>query len=557
MSPGKEGVVVRVWELGGGTAVCQYTGHGSAVHQVSTMGHISSSSSNDASTAAGGSGPWSHQQNWQGGVEEQGGPEGLATRVGPGLIASLDVSGGIHIWRSDTGGAVTTFIPDEMPDTTDSLRSGLQPAGVGLTSLAGVTAHATANAAASLAAAGVGTSSTSGSHSSSAASGAASLVTPSGGSVTAAGGNHSGGLAGANPPAGWYSGYRGGFLQRGCSSGPGWQALSGQNMVLQPPSPYAAGIGAGATAALGLGAPFGYTCLASPGGCGFGAGISSSTGGTWDGRLLAGTADARICVLDVNTGGLMREMLAVASGNGMEPSSTVVQAVATGGTGSSSSWIAAGTGQGWMLLLDHRCSTAVASWRGHEGGVLQCEGVGGRHQLLSLGHDRLLKVWDLRRLGSSATVGAKAGGPRAWASGEPLAAYGFLAEEGVHAGGKVAATAAAAPPRMQQAWRAGKEGLEGFTVYKEMAVVYGGHHIGVVPVGGQAGPLTAAAAGRGGSAGKDRGAGKGEAVQLVRTQGIKGERKGKEGAGIVGVGLLPHSRLMVVGTEDGFLKVCC
>jgi hypothetical protein len=96
--------------------------------------------------------------------------------------------------------------------------------------------------------------------------------------------------------------------------------------------------------------------------------------------------------------------------------------------------------------------------------------------------------------------------------------------------------------------------LEGFVVHKEMAVVYGGPNIGVVPVGGQAASSAAAAGGVGG--GKGRGSGKGEAVQLVRMQSLKGERKGKEGAAIVGLGLLPHSRLMVVGTEDGYLKVC-
>lgn len=43
-------------------------------------------------------------------------------------------------------------------------------------------------------------------------------------------------------------------------------------------------------------------------------------------------------------------------------------------------------------------------------------------------------------------------------------------------------------------------------------------------------------------------------IDMQRLQGVRGA---KEGAGIVAARLLPHSRLLVAGAEDGRVLVCC
>lgn len=520
---GRGGVVVRAWDLASCTAIAQYTGHTRAVHTLLPLP-----------------------------------TPGWAAGAGPGearsgcLVASLDVTGGLHVWDAGTSRAVHTFIPEEPEEGAapgDAGVAGGYPAQLPPTPEA---------AAASMAAALVppgGTGAPGG------LSGAAAAAVAGGG----VGGYSGPGLISSGSSVGPGSSWEGGgnsFLARGAASGCGWYAVAGGGRPGGSGSPggVVGGSAAGVSSALGLGGALGYTCLAAAGGggpwgCRGGAGPPPLAAAS---LLLAGTADGRVVTLDMDTGGLVSEVSGAPGRLGAEPRSRVVTSLGWGVAGCHP-WCAAGCGTGWVTLLDMRCGGVVAAWQAHEGAVTQVEGMelgGGAPLLLTCGSDRWLRVWDIRAA-SCASRAAAPGVDGAW-------------------GG----------PRCLAALR-GSRDLEGFQVYQEAAVVYSasGGHLGIVPVAGPTAAAAAPGAGApsasssvssisslaGGSAaggghmvssssavvgrsGAKIDAGEVVQVQMSPVRGLKG---GGRDLGVAGMALLPASRLLLLAAEDGHVHVVC
>ncbi|WIA22803.1 hypothetical protein OEZ86_009755 [Tetradesmus obliquus] len=120
------------------------------------------------------------------------------------------------------------------------------------------------------------------------------------------------------------------------------------------------------------------------------------------------------------------------------------------------------------------------------------------------------------------------------------------------------------------AFKGTRDGIEGFVVYQDAAIVYGGANLGLAPLdsGGSSSSVPSQQQQQGWSAPAAA------VTRNVRMTGIrggsarglgsggKGSREGlgpkaaSSGSAIVGLGLLPHSKLLVVGSEDGQLKIC-
>lgn len=366
------------------------------------------------------------------------------------------------------------------------------------------------------------------------------------------------------------------------------------------------------SAALALGGgQLGYTCIATVssssafadrlGFCGSSSGAggsscvddgSSAGFGSW-GLLLAGTADGHVCCLDVETGTLVDDMqacldpkpllnpgyhytpqqqllmqqqqqhsqlnplmLAAAGAPGVygslgweDPSSCVVSAVCSSSGGRSiggfrglGGWLAAGSGSGRVMLLDSRAGLVIGSWQAHSQRVSQLQGLPGFRadwQLLSCSQDKTLKLWDLRMLRHTRYWSAAAGG----GSGvlNPVAVY-----------------------------KGSKDGIEGFVVYQDAAIVYGGANLGLAPLDSSSSSSASQQQQQ-----QDWSSPASAVTRQVRMTGIRGggarglgggsSKASREGLGpkptssgsaIVGLGLLAHSKLLVVGSEDGQLKIC-
>jgi WD40 repeat protein len=323
---------------------------------------------------------------------------------------------------------------------------------------------------------------------------------------------------------------------------------------------------------------------------------SSSSGNVNDGYnsgycglVLAGTADGHVCCLDVETGTLVedftacweprqqRQLLpaaaAAAAGMGYysqqqhhpllqqqpttplllagsagtlggweNPSSCVVSAVCSSSSSrGSGGWLAAGSGSGRLLLLDARAGLVIGSWKAHSHRVSQLQGLEGTRgdwQLLSCSQDKMLKLWDLRMLRHT----------RHWSGGNSSSSGSLPVA----------------------AFKGTKDGIEGFVVYQDAAIVYGGANLGLAPLDSsgssssnvpsqqqQGWSAPAAAVTRnvrmtGVRGGSTRGLG---SSAKVSREGL-GPKVASSGSAIIGLGLLQHSKLLVVGCEDGQLKIC-
>jgi hypothetical protein len=580
--------------------------------------------------------------------------------LGPGssAVASLDVSGAIHVWSRATGTQLQTFVPldpAEGPGVTSytaarpplpspgaaaaaaggGLGGGYVAAtgGLGMTGSARQTREYVSSAAGITTADSRRASVSTGVYATPAAA-EAPLSSTSSAAEAAAGA--AGGIQAAS----------GGYWERGCSGGRGWQAIAalptaqqlaagnsaaaGSISSLSPGSAGAAGgvmdAAAGGAAALGgpgwplAGGHMGYTCMVpvdsssaaaddlllsgSSGSSGDGCGSNGSSMGL----LLAGTADGHVCLLDVETGTLMQDSIACwdprpwmlsgssggygrgplpqlqqqqmqanplqgagpgpgglspagwdGLGTAADPSTCVLYSLchsrSSSGRGGSAlgSWVGAGSGGGRVTLLDMRAGVVVANWQAHSQRVSQLQslsGVQGDHLLVSCSADRTMKLWDLRMMPAAAV---------------PHASLVAAGSSGGDWGSSSSSSSLAAP---LTTFRSGREGIEGFGVYQDAAIVYGGASIGLVPLelpvqGGSTGGT--AAGWPGGLAGQLQHQ-QGGTVQMVRMTAVRGlgyrgsgGREGLSAAGagsVVGLGLLPHSKLLVVGTEDGLMRVC-
>ena len=76
------------------------------------------------------------------------------------------------------------------------------------------------------------------------------------------------------------------------------------------------------------------------------------------------------------------------------------------------------------------------------------------------------------------------------------------------------------------------EPVTGFAIQQGDVIAHAGGHVGVLSLHGP--PYV---------------------QQFVPTR-LSNARGGKDAASLVGLDILPHSRLLVAGTEDGFIKIC-
>jgi len=612
-----------VWELADAEAKMQYTSHTAAVHQVTFLGACSSA------------------------------------------VASLDVSGAIHVWDRTTGSQLQTFCPVDLSDTGAAYTSSRAAASATLRPLqsfgaGGSVRNAEDSRAAAVGAAGpvAGASggasaagSTRVSRDSTAAAAAAAGAGAAGdsrrGSTSLgadlaftdplAAGDAAAAVAAAGGAAG--SVLYGGYWERGCSCGRGWQALTalptsqqlaaggaaaaGGSSTISPGSLAAAGgmldvAGAGSLRGPGWplsGGHLGYTCMVavdsnhalvealaldSSSSDSGGYGSSSSNAGGSTGLLLAGTADGHVCLLDVETGALLEDSVAcwdprprlfpgssargpqqqqlqqqqqvqanpllstaagpagwdgitTAAAAAADPSYAVLSAVchssrAGSGAGSLGGWVGAGSGGGRITLLDMRAGVVVGTWQAHGQRVSQLQGLGnthGEHMLLSCSADKTMKLWDLRMMPQAAAPHAS-----------------LSLSSAVFGGNSFGGNALAAP---LTTYKSGRDGIEGFVVYQDAAIVYGGASLGLAPLELNPQLGSAAVGGAGGMAGQLQQQ-QGGSVQTVRMTAVRGVgyrgASGREGltvaaaSSVVGLGLLPHSKLLAVGTEDGLVRIC-
>lgn len=76
------------------------------------------------------------------------------------------------------------------------------------------------------------------------------------------------------------------------------------------------------------------------------------------------------------------------------------------------------------------------------------------------------------------------------------------------------------------------EPVTGFAIQQSDVIAHAGGHLGVLSIRGP--PFV---------------------QQFVPTR-LTNARGGKDSAGLIGLEILPHSRLLVAGTEDGVIKIC-
>ncbi|GAB4814854.1 hypothetical protein N2152v2_001900 [Parachlorella kessleri] len=281
----------------------------------------------------------------------------------------------------------------------------------------------------------------------------------------------------------------------------------------------------------------------------------SGAGSGWEsGQVAAGTAAGCLCLVDMERGELAGYYDCVPSSLQVGPAAA---GVGISALCCSRSWCGAGTRGGWLSVLDVRSGEVVWWFRRHEAAVT---GLGAyrEHYLVSASKEGSIKLWDLRMgatpRGSSSQPQRKASddGFTSWStrstgSGHPanqdppllpslvtgasiplcLGTFKMTPSDGG------AGAAAASGDRSGAAGG----GLGGLAMYGHQACIgYCGDRLGVVN-------LTPGAA-----SSKSR-------ISVTHVLGAAGAPVGT-GAPIRGLSILPLSRLFVVGSEDGWVRLC-
>ncbi|PNH04938.1 hypothetical protein TSOC_008856, partial [Tetrabaena socialis] len=220
----------------------------------------------------------------------------------------------------------------------------------------------------------------------------------------------------------------------------GWQSMGGLKTGRQLAAVAASGPGGAAAAGGGGG---GAPAAAAAGGGPLRLGFTCMCVAADEHRLLyAGTADARLCALDLERRRVVSEWLAAPAVRQYDTDDAITALCTPAGAGggggggadggpygsagggSAAMWlapecVAAGSRGGRVSVLDRRCGTAALSYRGHGGEVASMASYGS-HCLVTAGGDRQLRLWDLRRCGGGAGGG---GGGSGTAAGSVGAGY--------------------------------------------------------------------------------------------------------------------------------------
>ncbi|KAL0031838.1 hypothetical protein WJX79_010539 [Trebouxia sp. C0005] len=248
--------------------------------------------------------------------------------------------------------------------------------------------------------------------------------------------------------------------------------------------------------------PGGYTALAAGQGRG-------------DGRdMVAGTANGRARWIDVERGLLKADVYCRPLGKSM----------AGGGVSAvhaSSNHLAAGLTSGHAAVVDDRTGAVVAFWKGHDAAMTALASVD-THHLLTASQDHSLKLWDLR-MGADALhldSSTSSSYPRTVDSDQTQRQA--ITNKRPKAGG----------PGCIATFTGHTEPVSGFALHQGDVVAHAGGHLGVLSLNGPPYPET-----------------------FVPTR-LSNTRGGKDSASLVGLEILPHSRLLVAGAEDGVIKIC-
>eukprot|EP00873_Tetraselmis_striata_P013323 jgi/Tetstr1/433587/TSEL_022853.t1 len=238
----------------------------------------------------------------------------------------------------------------------------------------------------------------------------------------------------------------------------------------------------------------GLSCLAA-GGAYLGAGHA----------LLAGTADGRLHLLDAaradaaGAGRWTEFRVAYEDSTATsEPGAAALSTVAVTPLGCA----AVGTAGGRLALLDARSGRVEVAWSAHGGEVTSLVAAEGGHRLLSASADSTVKLWDLRRAAPPAS--------------------------------RAPPTSTLVPmlsPTMLHQWRCASPPA-GLHTLGSQALCYAGVQVGVLQLQAPFG---------------------GGFRAVRRRAAVKGQPR--ESA-ISGIALLPNSQLLLVGTEDGQIRIC-
>lgn len=248
--------------------------------------------------------------------------------------------------------------------------------------------------------------------------------------------------------------------------------------------------------------PGGYTTLA-PG------------QGRGEGRdMVAGTANGRARWIDVERGLLKADVYCRPLGKSM----------AGGGVSAldaSSNHLAAGLTSGHAAVVDDRTGAVVAFWKGHDAAITALASIDAHH-LLTASQDQSLKLWDLRMRADALHLDSinSSSNPRTVDCDQTQR----------HAVTNKRPKAGA--PGCIATFTGHTEPVCGFALHQGDVIAHAGGHLGVLSLNGP--PYT---------------------ETFVPTR-LSNTRGGKDSASLVGLDILPHSRLLVAGVEDGVIKIC-
>ncbi|KAK9831842.1 hypothetical protein WJX81_000569 [Elliptochloris bilobata] len=283
--------------------------------------------------------------------------------------------------------------------------------------------------------------------------------------------------------------------------GTGWGLQSAANGVSPAASAAAAALSTGEAAAAGQGFDSGFLCVAA----------AERNGCDW---LLAGAGGARLRWVDPEQGTLAADVVLARRGQLQEAAQVTCIGFAAeeggGGSPGSGAVAAAGLASGHAALADARVGDVAALWRVH-GGTVSAVCCQGTSALLTGSQEGALKLWDLRKLG----------GPDG-AKGSPAPLHAFAPFKAPVGGAALLGGDAIA-------WGAGADRP---LAVLSLAPPYGEAATQVRLDGGVAPGLGWSASGG----------------------TVTG---GSPSAVLVGAAILPLSRLLLLGTSDGYVRVCC
>ncbi|KAK3246956.1 hypothetical protein CYMTET_43523 [Cymbomonas tetramitiformis] len=244
----------------------------------------------------------------------------------------------------------------------------------------------------------------------------------------------------------------------------------------------------------------GFTCMAL-------------AGDGWDGHLIAGTADGQLRALHVDSARIMAPwgVLPASATKDAEALPHITSIIvgnsssASGAAGARtpSRWLCVGLRSGDMSLLDGRSGAIQASWRAHDGPIT-CMHAVGQWGIVTGSQDKLLSVWDIRylRQGYQPSMGT---GP------------------------------------LVHTFKGHKDAISALMLHDSDVLSVAGARIGLASLQPPSPGATTSSA---------------DNTVKFKPMRLRNQRGNKETAAMADVGVLPHSRLFFVATEDGYVKIC-